>query len=243
MDHGQLEEAVAGYALGALDDAARREIEGVLLEHLPGCESCSRMLADFREVVGDLALVAGSRSVPDAVEQQLMERIRGERPAKPASASLRPRWWTRAALAAAVVAIAGLGAWNLQLGSRLDDAHADTVAFARALTLIGSPDAQTVRLAGSGGGPGTLLYSHRPGESVLVARDVAAPPDGFVLQLWLMRDGTPVSAGVFRPDDGLAVLAMGAGAEGYDAVAVTIERAPQASKPSSAPIYSATLTT
>jgi hypothetical protein len=201
MDHGQLEEAVASYAL-----------------------------------------VSGSRSVPDSVEQQLMERIRGERPGKPAIAPFRPRWWTRVAVAAAFVAIAGFGAWNLQLGSRLDDARGDTVAFARALTLIGSPDARTVRLDRSDGGPGTLLFSHRPGESVLVARDVAAPPDGFVLQLWLMRDGTPVSAGVFRPDDGLAVLAMGTGAEGYDAVAVTIERAPEASKPSRAPIYSATLT-
>ncbi|MEX2557626.1 MAG: anti-sigma factor [Actinomycetota bacterium] len=240
MDHGQLEEAVASYALGALDDADRREIEGVLLEHLPGCESCSRMLADFREVVGDLALVAGSRSAPDVVEQQLMERIRGERPAKRAAVPTRSRWWARTGVAAAMVAIAGLGAWNLQLGSRVDDARAETVAFARALTLIGSPDAQTVRLGG--GERGTILFSQRPGESVLVARDVDAPPAGHVLQVWFMRDGTPVSAGVFRPDDGLAVLALGMDADGYDAVAVTIEKEPQASKPSRAPIFSATLT-
>ncbi len=240
MDHGQLEEAVASYALGALDDAERREIEGVLLEHLPGCDSCSRMLADFREVVGDLALVAGSRTVPDAVEKRLMEQIRGERRAAPVAAPGRPRWWARAGVAAAMVAIAILGAWNLQIGSRVDGARADTVAFARALTLIGSPDAETVRLGG--GERGTILFSQRPGESVLVARDVEAPPAGHVLQLWFMRDGTPVSAGVFRPDHGLAVLALEIDADGYDAVAVTVERAPQATKPSRAPIFSATLT-
>lgn len=241
MDHGQLEEAVAGYALGVIDDADRREVEGVLLDHLPGCDSCRHMLADFREVAGDLALVAGPRNVSDAVEQRLMERIRGDRRAAPAAAtSSRPRWWARGAVAAAVAAIAALGAWNIQLASRVSDARADTVAVARALTLIGSPDAQTVRLGG--GERGTILFSHRPGESVLVARDVQAPPDGYVLQLWLMRAGAPVSGGVFRPENGLAVLALGTDAEGYDAVAVTVEKAPRALRPSGAPTFSATLT-
>jgi anti-sigma-K factor RskA len=240
MDHGQLEEAVAGYALGVLDDAERREVEGVLLDHLPGCVSCSRMLADFREVAGDLALAAGSRSVPDAIEQRLMERIGAEKPPAQAVVPARPRWWARAAVAAAVVAIGSLGAWNLHLGSEVSDARADTVAVARALTLVGSPDAVTVRLGG--GAPGTLLFAHRPGEAVLVARDVETPPDGYVLQLWLMRDGTPVSAGVFRPENGLAVLDLGTGADGYDAVAVTIERAPRAQRPTREPIFSATLT-
>ncbi len=241
MDHGQLEETVASYALGALDDAERRELEGVLLDHLPGCDSCRLMLADFREVVGDLALVAGSRAVPDSVERQLMERVRGERRAAVAAVPRGPRWWARAGVAAAMVAIAGLGAWNLSLGSQVTDARAKTVAVARALTLIGSPDASMVKLGG--GERGTLLFAHRGGEAVLVARDVATPADGYVLQLWLMRDGTPVSAGVFRPDDGLAVLELERGAEGFDAVAVTIEKAPRAEQPSSAPIFSATLST
>ncbi|MGH2793956.1 MAG: hypothetical protein ACRDKG_06590, partial [Actinomycetota bacterium] len=96
MDHRQLEESVASYALGALDDAERREVEGVLLDHLAGCDSCRHMLSDFREVVGDLALVAGSRSVPESVERQLMERIRGERPAAaPSEKPKRPGWWVR----------------------------------------------------------------------------------------------------------------------------------------------------
>lgn len=240
MDHGQLEEAVASYALGALDDADRREIEGVLLDHIPGCDSCRRMLADFREVVGDLALVAGPRNVPESVERELMERIRGERPAGAASSSARrPRWWTRGVAAAAIVAIASLGAWNVQLASRASDARADAAAIGRALNLMGSPDAKTVRLGG--GAPGTVLFAHRPGESVLVARGVSTIADGYVLQLWLIRGGTPVSAGVFRPENGLAVLALESGTQGYDSVAVTLEKAPRAIQPSGDPIFSATL--
>lgn len=239
MDHGQLEEAVASYALGALDDAERHAVEGVLLDHLPGCDSCRRMLADFREVVGDLALVAGARAVSEDVEQRLMERIRGERPAALAVAPRRPRWWARAGVAAAMVAIGALGAWNLSLGSQVTDARAQTVDLARALTLIGSPDARTVRLAGE---RGTMLFAQRPGEAVLVARDVVEPGDGRVLQLWLMRDGVPTDAGVFVPLEGSGVLGLGHDATGYDAVAVTIERAPGARRPSGNPIYTASLT-
>lgn len=242
MDHGQLEEAVAGYALGALDEADRHEVEGLLLEHLPGCDSCRRMLADFREVVGDLALVAGSRTVSDSVERQIMERIRGERPAAAVrQAPRRSRWVARVAVAASFAAIAGLGAWGVQLASRVSDARADTKEFARALTLMGSPDATVVRLGG--GEPGTILFAQRPGESVLIASGVATPADGYVLQLWLMRAGIPVSAGVFRPENGLAVLALDKGAEGYDGVAVTVERAPRALRPSGPPVFSATLST
>ncbi|MGH2795782.1 MAG: anti-sigma factor, partial [Actinomycetota bacterium] len=107
-----------------------------------------------------------------------------------------------------------------------------------ALTLIGSPDAEAVRLTGE---RGSLLFAQRPGEAVLVARDVAAPADGYVLQLWLMRDGVPTDAGVFVPEEGVAVLALGRDAGGFDAVAVTVERAPGARAPSGAPIYTATL--
>ena len=237
MDHGQLEEAVASYALGALDDEERRDVEGLLLDHVPGCDSCRRMLADFREVAGDLALVAAPAGVRPGLEDELMERIRGVRPAA-AAAPRRTRWWVRAAIAAAFVAIAGMSLWSVRLGSQLDEARLRTTELAGALTLIGSPDAETVRL---GGGDGTLLFARRGSEAVLVARDLEDPGDGRLFQLWLMRAGTPVDAGTFLPAGGVAILPLVRDAAGYDAVAVTIERAPGVRAPTSAPIFSASL--
>ena len=239
MDHGQLEEAVASYALGALDYAERREIEGALLDHLPGCDSCRRMLADFREVVGDLALVAGARAVSEEVEKRLMERIRGERPAALAAVPRRVGWWARVGVAAAMAAIAALGSWNLSLGSQVSDARARTAGLAQALTVIGAPDATSVLLTGRP--PGRMLFVQRPGEAVLLARDVLSPGDDRVFQLWLMRDGVPTDAGVFVPAEGLGILALGHDATGFDAVAVTIERAPGARRPSGSPVYTASL--
>ena len=239
MEHEQLEEAVAAYALGALDEAERPEVERALLDHLPGCASCREMLNDFREVTGDLALVAPRRGVPEAVEERILDGIREQRQHTPPRAPARRSPWSRIAVAAVAAAVVGLGAWNLQLASRVRDSDARTEQVASALSLIGSPDARSAALSGESG---SLVLVWQPGEAVLVGHDVAAPPSGKVLQLWLMRAGVPTSVGAFRPDDGIVVLPVSVDPMGFDRVAITIERAPRASRPTSAPIFSAPLT-
>ncbi len=240
MEHEQLEEAVAAYALGALDEAERPEVERALLEHLPGCASCREMLNDFREVAGDLALVAPRRGVPEAVEEWILDGIREQRQhTTPPRVPARRSPLSRAAAVAVVAAIVALGAWNLQLASRVRDADARSEKVASALSLIGSPDARSAALSG---GDGSLVLVWHPGEAVLVGHDVAAPPSGKVLQLWLMRAGVPTSVGAFRPDGGIVVLPVTIDPTGFDRVAVTIENAPRASRPTTAPIFSAPLT-
>ena len=239
MEHEQLEEAVAAYAIGALDSSERGAIEHALLEHLPGCASCRELLNDFREVTGDLALVAPRRAVPEAVEERIFEGIR-ERQHRPDGRPVARRAsWARVAAVAAAAAIVALGAWNLQLASRVRGADVRTERVAAALSLMGAPDARSAALTGD---EGTLVFVWRPGEAVLIGHDVAAPPSGSVLHVWLMRGGVPTSAGAFRPSDGLVVLALAVDAAGFDRVAITIEKAPRAARPTRAPIYSAALT-
>jgi len=242
MDHRQLEESVAAYALGALDDADRREAEAALLEHLPGCESCRKMLADFREVAGDLALVAEPSTAPPEMEQRLIDTVRADEPPSPA-VPIRPprrRPGLRVAAVAAAAAIVALGAWNVQLTSRVNDAHRQSRIVASALSLVGAPDAHASTLTGS---DGTLVFVYRPGEAVLVGHDLTAAPSDRVLQLWLMRAGVPTSVGVFRPSAGSIVLPVRVDPAGFDGVAVTIEKGPHgAPRPTSAPIFSGTLT-
>ena len=241
MDHRQLEESVAAYALGALDDADRREAEAALLEHLPGCESCRKMLADFREVAGDLALVAEPSTAPPEMEQRLIDTVRADEPPSPA-VPIRPprrRPGLRVAAVAAAAAIVALGAWNVQLTSRVNDAHRQSRIVVSALSLVGAPDAHASTLTGS---DGTLVFVYRPGEAVLVGHDVSAPGKGKVLQLWLMRAGVPTSAGVFDPVDGVVALSVNVDPGVFDAVAVTEERGPDgATHPTGAPTYRGTL--
>jgi len=239
MEHEQLEEAVAAYALGALDEAERPEIERALLEHLPGCASCRAMLNDFREIAGDLALVAPRRGVPEAVEERILDGIREQRQVAAPRAFPRRSPWGRVAIASVAAAIVALFAWNIQLASRVHDANTRSSDLAAAVSLIGAPDAKTASL---GREAGSLVLVWRPGQAVLVGNDVDAPASGKVLQVWLMRAGVPTSVGAFRPDDGLVVFPIDVDPTTFDRVAITVEKAPSAPRPTSAPIYSAPLT-
>ena len=239
MEHEQLEEAVAAYALGALDDAERPEVERALLDHLPGCASCREMLNDFREVTGDLALVAPGRGVPEAVEERILDGIREQRQVATPRAIARRSPWTRFAVAGVAAAIAALFAWNLQLASRVNEGNLRANDLAAAVGLIGAPDAKSASLSGEAG---SLVLVYRPGKAVLVGQNVDAPASGKVLQVWLMRAGLPTSVGAFRPDNGFIVLPIDVDPTAFDRVAITVEKAPKAPRPTSAPIFSAPLT-
>ena len=136
MDHAQLEEAVAAYAIGSLDEAERPEVEKALLDHLPGCASCREMLTDFREVVGDLALVASPSAVPEGVEERILEGIREHRQRIAPRVVARRSPWGRVAVAAVAAAVVALGAWNLQLASRVRGADTRTDRDSRLVLLV-----------------------------------------------------------------------------------------------------------
>jgi anti-sigma-K factor RskA len=238
MEHQQLEESVAAYALNALDDADRSQTERTLLEHLSGCASCRDLFNDLREVTADLALAVSPREVRPELEARILEGLPERAPRVEVPPAPGRSRFGRVATFAAAAALVALGAWNVQLTSRVNDATRRTETVTAALGLLGAPDAHSTRLAGNGG---TLVFVYRPGEAVLVGHDIADPAEGRVLHLWLMRAGVPTSAGAFRPVDGSVVLSLRIDPAGYDAVAVTVEKAPRASKPTRSPIYSASI--
>jgi len=239
MEHQQLEESVAAFALGALDESARIETERALLEHLPGCASCRELFNELREVAADLALTPEPRAVPRSVEERILESIRERRARSERPVSPRRSPFGRVAIVAAAAAIVALFAWNVQLASRVNDERTRSDQVARALSLVGAPDAKSATLTG---GQGTLVFVYRPGEAVLIGHDVLDPPSGRVLQLWLMRAGVPTSAGVFGETDRLVFVAVPVDPRGFDRVAVTVEKGPRgATRPSGDAVYSAEL--
>jgi anti-sigma-K factor RskA len=241
MEHEQLEESVAAYALGALDDAGRAEVERRLLEHLAGCASCRELFNDLREVSADLALAVAPVAVRPEIEERILEGIRERKPraTQTSFGSRRRSPIGRVAVAAVAAALVSLGVWNVSLTSRVNDANDRTATIAAAVGVMGAPDARAATLTGSGSG--TLVFVSRPGEAVVVGHDIPALAEGNVLQLWLMRAGIPTSAGAFRPTNGVVVLRLPLDAAGFDAVAVTEEKAPRAARPTAPPIYSATI--
>ncbi|HWC32673.1 MAG TPA: anti-sigma factor, partial [Actinomycetota bacterium] len=57
-DHERVEELLAGYVLGGLDDEDAALASRAVLEHVPECERCRRSLEEYRLVAGDLGLAA-----------------------------------------------------------------------------------------------------------------------------------------------------------------------------------------
>jgi hypothetical protein len=77
-----LRERASLYALGALDDAASRELE----EHLQdGCRVCASEVATFADVAADLALMATPQAPSPALRTRLLDAVRALRPTPAAS--------------------------------------------------------------------------------------------------------------------------------------------------------------
>jgi len=87
----------------------------------------------------------------------------------------------------------------------------------------------------SGGGPtNQLALRVQPSGVQLTARGFDPAPSGKVYEIWTIRNGAPRPVGVFR-GGGTHVVRMGKLPKGT-VVAVTVERAPRASTPTTEPI-------
>ena len=127
-----------------------------------------------------------------------------------------------AAVAAAVVLVFAAGIGGYRIGT--DGASPAGTATADGLTsILTSEDATLVDFEGEDGLSARLVYSESSQGGVVVASGLPAPPEGSTYELWKVRDGQPVSAGTFTPDDGSVRTPVDAELSSGDTVAVTIE--------------------
>jgi anti-sigma-K factor RskA len=227
MRHAEIEEVIAAYALDSLGPEDRRDAEHELVEHLPGCASCQSLYRELRETVGDLALATEPARVPRALEQRIADALQGEKRA-PADPGTRAAGWRRHAVAVvAAAALAALGAWNVSLTSTH---RGDRARIRQALAALGDPAAARATLVDRASGAPSVWVALSPdGRVTLVGADLPRVPRDKVLELWLMRGGLPVPAGVFRPGSGLTIVILKVDPRVYDAAAITVETAPDGS--------------
>jgi anti-sigma-K factor RskA len=224
--HSQVEDLLAGYALGA----ASAEEAGMVRAHLPECDECRGDLARLTEAVSVLALTVEEVAPPPRLRQRIQAAVRRrDTPIAALTAdaielepvprrawfrpSLRSTWLPAAAAAAAI--IAGLLAWNVRLQNELSTRHAPP----------GTSGIVTAPMRGPQGtvlGTVTLLRQQRV--ALVGLRNLASPSAGRTLELWVIdRQGKPRPAGVFTPDpDGTKLLVVPQDVSG-DTLAVTDE--------------------
>lgn len=235
LEHERIQELLAGHALHSLDGDDAREAERALSDHVPGCEECRQLLADFSDVAADLSLAEPAVSPPEI----LLPRLRRE-----IGAPVSRRSRMVAVAAAAVAVVTGLGVWNAMLNVRVTDLSVERQGMITAIQFVGQPDVVTVAVATELANPETLLVGYRPNDrSVLVVgSEVPAPAEGNEYRLWIQRDGRWEHVTDFVPDDGVVLVPVAFDATACDGMLVTEEGADtEHTTPAGAPRWEAVL--
>ena len=248
--HPQYAEALALYAMGALDNP--QELEE-LQAHLGTCGECRRELDALRADTALLALSAIGPRPPNRARQRLLSASaaepRSERKAPQlyAVGRLRPRWFSFAPIAVMLLlAVFSLLLWRdvrntrrelrqaraqvEQIQAELEQKNKELVEAKAVKDLLHAPDAWPLTLVGVKTPPQPqmkVIYSRQKGSLLLMANNAPLLPQDKIYELWLLpADGSaPMPAGWFKPDSkghGMIFHQMTAGinAKGF---AVTIE--------------------
>ena len=229
MTHEQASEMLAAFALHALD---RDEAQAVSA-HVQSCDRCRSELASWQEVTGQLGSAVRQVTPPPGLREAVLAGIQMRQDV----IQVRRGWALGLAAAAALVLLilAGLG---VSLGRQLTAISTRLAAQEQVLALLAAPSARSVSLTGSVTAAVRFVYDPDRGRGALVVSDLQDPGREFVYQLWLIAGTQPESAGTFRPAPGRpVVLPLVADFSRYQAVAISIERAPSgAPQPTTTPI-------
>jgi anti-sigma-K factor RskA len=216
------------YALDAVDDVERARFE----QHLAECEDCRAEVASLREAA---SLLAETTAVtpPPSLRDSVLAGISQVRPLPPVvqRTPVVQRRWFPLLVAAAVVAILGVGAALWQPWAPSQDAS--LTAAERVLT---ADDAQSVAVDLGEAGRATVTRSESVGKAVITTEDMAPAPAGKVFELWLQDDqGAMIPAGLMPPGEDNQVVLEG-DAAAATAVGITVEPEGGSPEPTSDPI-------
>ncbi|HYU21483.1 MAG TPA: anti-sigma factor [Chloroflexota bacterium] len=225
----ELEELAAGYALGALDadDLAR------LRAHLPECDRCRTLIAEYGSVVVALPAELDEMEASPELRDRILEAAGAKWETTPterfAAPFARPRAPLWALPLSALLAVAlGLGYWNYRLQQQLAIQTAVIEDQQRALAVVAAGGRQWT-LAGTDSAPragGVLVQAAGDPRPFLFAHDLPDLPPQQMYQAWIIAAGTPQEAGLLPPgQDGTHVVRLDRPLGSADTVAVTIEPA------------------
>ncbi len=214
----QIREHYEAYALGALE---AEELELVETHLASGCAHCAAEIQRARWVVSQLAYLAPECAPPRSLRQRILRAagIEGEGESR----AWLPAWaWAAAAVvvlffAYSVVQVRHLQSETSRLQAALEQERrrqrallAERQTSEQALVIFSAPGTREVRLKPQDPSlPEIRAYWHSDRGVVVAGSDVPAPPEARTFQLWLVpKSGSPIDAGIFRPDAAGKVLTV-----------------------------------
>jgi anti-sigma-K factor RskA len=195
----------------------------------------------MRETVTRLA-TAAAQEPPEALRERVLAQAARTRQVpprvrRPGSRRTRTLGWMLSAACLVLAVVLGVATLREQhTRQNADKLNRDIAA------VMAAPDARTVSGAVRPGGSGTVVASRSLGKAVIVMSGLPQLSSAKTYELWLMGPQPPRPAGTMRPPargNPKPILATGLG----DAtqIGLTIEPAEGSSRPTSAPIFTATL--
>jgi anti-sigma-K factor RskA len=206
MTHDEIEELLGAYALDALDEDERQEID----DHLVTCPRCRAEVAAHREVTALLGNVSGD--VPAGAPDHLWDRISASLQEEPPVLApvARPRSWRRfavivplGAVAAGLILTVGLLAAKV---SNLNQQVTSLGAGQGVSSVILNPAHKTVELNSANARWRTEAVVLPSGQGYLIDPSMPAIGSSKTFQLWALSNGKVVSLGVLGPrPDGVPI--------------------------------------
>jgi anti-sigma-K factor RskA len=219
------------YVLGALDP----DEEARFVAHLEGCAACRAEVDGFSAVRDELGRAAAEPAPPGLRERALAEAAgTAQEPMLLASRAARrdrSRSVIRGLLAAAAAVVLVVG------GIAYARVRADRSSAQALVDVLTAPDAETVRLVGDDPADMRVVWSPTEGAAVLVADELGGPGEGRDFELWFLAGQAAVPALVFEPEDGRVKRRFDVPAEGFEALAVTIEPDGGSQEPTLPPVF------
>ena len=234
-----LRDQLAGYALGVLDPAERKQVAA----QLDASPELRRELAHFQEIAGLVALAAVEQPAPERLKANILARAWRDVSETSERTTLLRRWIAPIRLvfagrpglafsaAAAMLVIAVLGVWNVQLGTTNDSLRGQ-IQLAQATGTGMAPNAN-----------GEVIYLPEQQLTVLRVRSLPAIDEGMVYQVWFIADGAATSAGFLEVTSASeeSIAAVPGELKGFDGLAVSLENAPGVPQPTGPIVLTADL--
>lgn len=193
---GDLLDLAVPYALHAVSDAERDEIESILGgAGLPVADAFYDEVRAVRETMAVVSAVSAAEPPAD-LRDRLLAAVAGTTTGN-ATDNVRTlptarsgRSWRTVVLSAAAALVVGLGIVGVGLSLR-----SPTVQQSTAQEVFSAPDVHTVYGAIPAGGTAMVAFSRDRNAGVLVMNDVPPPSPGTVYQMWLVSPAGSTSAG------------------------------------------------
>lgn len=211
------------YLNGTLSDKEIQEFE----EHLKGCDECQEIV----EATGELPYLADPVEPPVEMKARILSNVFEEEPsASPAVSdsdtvpapfvkrTAKRSWWTPLIAAGLLFSLLG-NAYALWMLSDREEPGTQTEAAFQSVNLQPSETFEGTATA-------AVIIEENTLDLVVQADQLEELEGSQVYQVWLLKEGQPIPAGAFKPNqdgEGATHYKLEENIEGWDTIAITRE--------------------